>query len=297
MGAGMTVKFVIRIFIYIAVIMSPPYFIIAAHNARAEEAKAFDHSYSSYNALLNKHVKYAKVDYGGFLADKDEFELFLDTLGDVKQSEYDEWTYQEKLAYWINAYNAFTIKAVIDHYPIKRRFSLIGLFVPSNSILQIKGVWDKLRFRAVGKMVTLDEIEHEILRREFNEPRIHAAINCASIGCPDLSSEAYSPLRLEEQLNQASINFVNNPEKGLYIDKIKRNVKFSKIFEWFGGDFIQSYGGNYRFEGRNDKENAVLNFALAYVDREENKKFLKKNEFKIGYLGYDWSLNEQEDSE
>ncbi|MEQ9618018.1 MAG: DUF547 domain-containing protein [Deltaproteobacteria bacterium] len=268
-----------------------------SHSSQASENRAqgaFDHSYSSYNALLNKYVKDAKVDYGGFLASRNEFELFLQSLGDVKQSEYEEWSHKEKLAYWINAYNAFTIKAIIDHYPITRSFSFIGLFVPSNSILQIKGVWDKLEFRAVGRELTLGDIEHEILRKEFNEPRIHTAINCASIGCPDLRSEAYTADRLDEQLTDASINFVNNPEKGFYIDPKKRKVKYSKIFHWFGEDFIQNYGDGYEFEGRDEEENAVLNFALVYLQSEDSKEYVRKNKFKIGHLDYDWHLNEQE---
>ena len=211
----------------------------------------------------------------------------------MNQSEYEEWTEEEKLAFWINAYNAFTIKAIIDHYPITRSFSIVGLFVPSNSILQIKGVWDKLQFKAVGKMVTLEEIEHEILRKEFNEPRIHIAINCASVSCPDLRNEAYVPGKLEEQLTQASVAFINNPEKGLYINEGDGIVKFSKIFNWFGEDFIAGYGDDHSFEGRSKKENAVINFALTYVDSTSKKEYLTRNNFRIGYLNYDWHLNDQ----
>ena len=271
-----------------------------SHGSQSSQKKVqdtFDHSYSSYNALLNKNVKDAKVDYGGFLAQKDEFELFLKSLGEVQQSEYEGWSHKEKLAYWINAYNAFTIKAIIDHYPITRSFSFMGLFVPSNSILQLTGVWDKLEFRAAGRDVTLGEIEHEILRKEFNEPRIHIAINCASIGCPDLRSEAYTPDKLYVQLTDASVNFVNDPEKGFYITPEKRRVEYSKIFKWFGEDFIQSYGDAYKFDGRDEKDNAVLNFALVYLKSDDSKEFIKKNEFRIGHLDYDWHLNERSDEE
>lgn len=288
-------KLLIPILILLSIVMTPIDDSHGSQSSQNDVQDTFDHSYSSYNALLNKYVKDAKVDYGGFIASKDEFELFLKSLGDVTESEYENWTDRKKLAYWINAYNAFTIKAIIDHYPITRSFSLLGLFVPSNSILQIKGVWDKLRFRAVGKMVTLEEIEHEILRKEFNEPRIHTAINCASIGCPDLRSEAYTPGRLDEQLTDASRNFVNNPEKGFYIDPIIRNVEYSKIFKWFGEDFIRNYGRGYKFDGRDEKDNAVLNFALVYLRSDDSKEFIKNNEFKIRHLEYDWHLNEQGD--
>ncbi len=212
----------------------------------------FDHTYALYDSLLRKYVRDARVDYKGFLSSRAEFDTFLQSLARVREEEYTNWTTPEKLAFWINAYNAFTIAAILDNYPITRRLSLIGPFVPSNSILQIKGVWDGLKWQAAGKTVTLEEIEHEILRKEFGEPRIHAAINCASIGCPDLSREAYIPQSLEEQLSQASAAFINNSAKGLKVDEGRRKVRFSKIFKWFGDDFIEKYGRGYKFEGRSE---------------------------------------------
>jgi hypothetical protein len=275
--------------------------IMNAHNATAvsdpsetPEAESFDHTYTLYGSLLRKYVRDARVDYKGFLSSKAEFEKFLESLGRVREEEYQAWTEPEKLAFWINAYNAFTIEAILENYPISRRFSLIGLFVPSNSILQIKGVWDGLKWKAAGKMLTLGEIEHEILRKEFDEPRIHAAINCASIGCPDLRGEAYIPHRLEEQLSQASAGFINNGVKGLEIDTHDGRIRFSKIFKWFGDDFVDKYGGQYEFEGRSEKENAILNFALIYLADDDKKDFLKRNDFDMGWLGYDWHLNEQQ---
>ncbi len=253
----------------------------------------FDHSYTVYNNLLKQYVKDARVNYPGFIDSKAEFEKFLKTLGDVNESDFESWTQQQRLAFWINAYNAFTIKAIIDHYPIKRSFSLIGIFyAPSNSILQIKGVWTKLQFRAVGRMVTLDEIEHKILRKKFNEPRIHMAIVCASISCPDLRDEAYVASNLEDQLAEASSIFVNNPEKGVYVDGSRGLVKFSKIFKWFGDDFIPSYSNKKLFNNYSLKENAALNFTSDYLESEQAKEYLMSNKLKIGYLKYDWHLNE-----
>jgi len=268
---------------------------IMSYGLEQVESESFDHSYSSYNNLLNQYVDDdAKVNYQGFIDQTAEFTAFLRTLGSVDENDFQTWTEEQKLAFWINAYNAFTIKAIIDHYPIKRSFSLVGLFyAPSNSILQIKGVWTKLQFRAVGRTVTLEEIEHEILRKEFNEPRIHMAINCASISCPDLSSEAYTSGKLEEQLTEASIDFVNNPQKGVLVNMKNGKVKLSKIFKWFGEDFIKSYGNNNLFNNYSLKENAVLNFSADYINSDETKEYLMNNKLKIGYLGYDWHLNEQ----
>lgn len=269
-------------------------FTIISYGLEEVKTDSFDHSYATYNSLLNRYVKNARVNYEGFINSRAEFETFLRALGSVDKDVFESWTEEQRLAFWINAYNAFTIKAIIDHYPIKRSFTLVGIFyAPSDSILQIKGVWTKLQFRALGNMVTLDEIEHQILRKKFNEPRIHMAINCASISCPDLRNEAYTPEKLEEQLADASINFINNPDKGVYVNEQSGKVKLSKIFKWFGDDFINNYGSKKLFNNYSLKENAVLNFTSEYIESEEVKEYLMNNKLKIGYLGYDWHLNEQ----
>ena len=272
-------------------------FTIISYGLEEVKTDSFDHSYATYNSLLKRYVINARVNYEGFIASRAEFETFLRTLGSVDENVFESWTEEQRLAFWINAYNAFTIKAIIDHYPIKRSFTLVGIFyAPSDSILQIKGVWTKLQFRALGNMVTLEEIEHETLRKKFNEPRIHMAINCASISCPDLRNEAYTPEKLEEQLADASIKFVNNPDKGAYVNEQSGKVKLSKIFKWFGDDFINNYGSKKLFNNYSLKENAVLNFTSEYIESEEVKEYLMNNKLKIGYLGYDWHLNEQTDT-
>lgn len=272
-------------------------FTIISYGLEEVKTDSFDHSYATYNSLLKRYVINARVNYEGFINSRAEFETFLRALGSVDENVFESWTEEQRLAFWINAYNAFTIKAIIDHYPIKRSFTLVGIFyAPSDSILQIKGVWTKLQFRALGNMVTLDEIEHQILRKKFNEPRIHMAINCASISCPDLRNEAYTPEKLEEQLAYASTNFVNNPDKGVYVNEQSGKVKLSKIFKWFGDDFINNYGSKKLFNNYSLKENAVLNFTSEYIESEEVKEYLMNNKLKIGYLGYDWHLNEQTDT-
>ncbi|TDI88536.1 MAG: DUF547 domain-containing protein [Candidatus Dadabacteria bacterium] len=272
-------------------------FTIISYGLEEVKTDSFDHSYATYNSLLKRYVINARVNYEGFINSRAEFETFLRALGSVDENVFESWTEEQRLAFWINAYNAFTIKAIIDHYPIKRSFTLVGIFyAPSDSILQIKGVWTKLQFRALGNMVTLEEIEHETLRKKFNEPRIHMAINCASISCPDLRNEAYTPEKLEEQLADASTNFVNNPDKGVYVNEQSGKVKLSKIFKWFGDDFINNYGSKKLFNNYSLKENAVLNFTSEYIESEEVKEYLMNNKLKIGYLGYDWHLNEQTDT-
>ena len=181
-------------------------FLMIINNSNSKpQPTHFDHNHGIFNVLLKENIDDGKVDYEGFINSKEEFMKYLDSIGDVTEQQYLVWTNGQKLAFWINAYNAFTLKAIIDNYPIKRSFTLVGIFyAPENSILQIPGVWKKLKFNAVGEEVTLDHIEHGILRKQFNEPRIHAAINCASISCPDLRDEAYIGERIEIQLDDAS---------------------------------------------------------------------------------------------
>ncbi len=270
--------------------------LILSYALAEKETEGFDHSHSIYDSLLKEYVRDAKVDYKGFIASGKEFDTYLRQVGSASENDYASWSREQKLAFWINAYNAFTIKAIIDNYPIEKRFGLISFFYPKNSIRQIDGVWDKLEFRAVGKMVTLNQIEHEILRKEFKEPRIHAAIVCASIGCPDLRSEAFTADKTNEQLESQAKRFVSNPNKGVQINTVDKTVKLSKIFDWFGEDFVERYGSTGLFKDRSPKERAVLNFAIKHLKSEEERKFLESDQFKISYLDYDWSLNERRDN-
>jgi len=267
-------------------------FLMTLNNSNSMQQPApFDHSHGSFNDLLKDYVIDAKVNYKGFIKNLDKFNKYLESLDNIYPNDYKKWTDNQKLAFWINAYNAFTIKAIIDHYPIQRSFTLTGIFyAPKNSILQIPGVWKKLKFKALGKKVTLDHIEHGILRKEFNEPRIHVAINCASISCPDLKSEAYVGDRLDDQLNESSVSFVNNISKGVHIDKNKNWVKVSKIFKWFGEDFYKNYNIT-QFMLRSGKQNGTLGFISEYIDDDE-KSYVLNGKYKLKYMSYDWGLNE-----
>lgn len=272
-------------------------FSLEINSSGAENSGKFDQLHSIYDSLLKKYVHNARVDYKGFISSSEEFNTYLKQLGSVSENDYASWTREEKLAFWINAYNAFTIKAVIDNYPIKTTINLASIIYPKNSIRQINGVWDKLRFQAAGRMVSLNEIEHEILRKEFKEPRIHFAIVCASVSCPDLMAGAYTTDQINSQLESQAVKFVNNTTKGVQIDTVEKTLKLSKIFDWFGEDFIDKYGSTEQFKGRSTKERAVLNFIREHIKSEEEKYFLESNHFKISYFDYDWSLNEYKRSE
>ena len=155
----------------LAVVVLAPY-VLAVRKAAAEEG-TLPFSYEVYAAVLQKYVnEQGLVHYQGLKADGAGLDAFASTLETLDPKIHDQWMDKEKLAFWLNAYNALTLKAIVTHYPIQPAF-LASLRFPKNSIRQIPGVWDQLRFGVMGRQLTLDDIEHEILRKQFNEPRIH----------------------------------------------------------------------------------------------------------------------------
>jgi len=250
---------------------------------------AFDSSHTLWDQALKKYNHHGLVDYQALKLNSNDLNNYLKSLASVPQPEYNSWKKEEKIAFWINAYNVFTWKAIIDHYPIKSSF-LKSARYPKNSIRQIKGVWDKLKFSAAGQKLTLNQIEHEILRKKFNEPRIHMALVCAAMACPPLRMEAFKGTQLNDQLEDQSRQFMNNPEK-FKIDEAKGIVYLSSIFDWFGKDFIKTYGTDDKYTGKGKKQRAVLNFAHAFLGTDD-QKYLDSNQYKVKYLKYDWTLNE-----
>lgn len=220
--------------------------------------KSIDHS--EWDRLLDKFVSpEGKVDYRGLAKNKRRLNEYLDYLS--QNAPASNWTEEEALAYWINAYNAFTVKLIQDHYPLKSIKDI------SDGLPMINSPWDIKFFKIGGVGFDLNTIEHEILRKQFAEPRIHFAINCASISCPKLRNEAYLPRYLENQLEEQTKYFINNPEK----NKIgSSEMKLSMIFNWFKGDFTK--GGSLHSFLKNYHEHV----------NEENK---------VTYLDYDWELN------
>ncbi len=205
--------------------------------------------------FLKKHVKpNGDVNYSAINADESELKVYLNQF--VKKPPKKSWRKNEKLAYWINAYNAFTIKLIVDNYPLK-------------SIKDIEAPWDKKFIPIDGKLISLNHIEHEILRK-MNEPRIHFAINCASVSCPKLLNEAFEADQLNNQLTKVTKSFINNSKKN---SLTKGEVKISKIFKWFKNDF--------------EKNGTLIDLLNRYSDITIDANA------KIGYLDYDWNLNKQ----
>ena len=226
-------------------------------NLEREETAKVNHDL--WTNLLQQYVSVnGTVNYKGFVKDKIQLEQYLNTLG--KNPVGSNWSDAEKMAYWINAYNAFTVKLIVDNYPLKSIKDI------TNGILSKP--WDIKFFKIGGVDFDLNTIEHEILRKQFAEPRIHFAINCASFSCPKLRNEAFVAERLEEQLENQAESFINNPDKNIINES---ETKLSQIFNWFESDFT--------------KIESIASFI-----KKRNDLFSEQNE--VEYLDYIWTLNE-----
>jgi hypothetical protein len=258
-----------------------------AEDIRAEVL--FDHS--RFDQILKKYVTDERVDYASLQRERQDLDRYVASLAEVSQETYGEMSGEEKIAFWINAYNAITLKVIIDHYPIKRS-GLKGIAFPPSSIRQIPGAWDKIAHPVMRRGMTLDDIEHGTLRKQFKEPRVHTALVCAAKGCPPLRSEAYDADRLYEQFADQARIFLSNPLK-FHADKEKGEVFISPIFKWFADDFVAAGYQDKGPESLKGKEKAVAGFLLPYVDAE-TAAYLDGGKYGFSYLDYDWSLNERE---
>lgn len=223
-------------------------------------------THEAFDALLKKYVSVeGKVNYKGFIKDSANLNGYLNLLSKTPPDEK-TWSREEQMAYWINAYNAFTIKLIIKYYPIKS-IKDIG---SSIQIPFVNTPWD-IKFIAIGnEKLDLNTMEHGKLRKSFDDPRIHMALVCASKSCPILLNEAYNARKLDEQLTRQTIAF--------FADSFRNKVspdrpQLSMIFNWYGMDFSKN--------GR-----SVISFVNTY------SKVKIKPKAKIDYLDYDWGLNE-----
>lgn len=211
-------------------------------------------SHDKWQKLLQKNVsEKGNVNYLGFKKDKTELKEYINYLSENQPTE--KWIKNDKLAYWINAYNALTVDLIIRNHPTK-------------SIKNIKDPWDQRLWQFGDKWQNLNDIEHKILRK-MNEPRIHFAIVCASVSCPKLQNEAFTAANLEEQLTNATKEFLADTSKN---ELSKDRIKLSKIFKWFKGDFEQN--------------GSLIDFLNQYSDVEISDK--AKKDFK----DYNWDLND-----
>ena len=246
--------------------------------AQAVAGKPF--SYDEYTTALATYVNDSgMVNYEQLQQNRQGLDRFNALLANVTPEVFQSWSEAEQLAFWMNAYNSFTLQAIIDQEPLKK------------SIRDITGLWQFRKFEIAQGEKTLDNIEHDTIRVDFNEPRIHAALVCAAMSCPPLRNEPFRAENLEEQLEDQVQTFVYNPETGFKIDRQENKVYLSKIFDWYGDDWKRDYSIEGKFAG-NEKERAVLNFISNYLEPED-EAYLEQGGYKIGYLDYDWALNKQ----
>jgi hypothetical protein len=244
-------------------------------------AADFDHSHSAYDAVLKAHVAEGRVDYRALKAAPQALNDYLAELAQVPEQQFRKWSKEQQLAYYFNLYNAATLKLIVDHYPVKSIKDIGSLF---------KGPWDQPVVRLFGKTITLNELEHGILRKDYHEPRLHLALVCAAKGCPPLRDEAYTAEQLDKQLDDQARTYLGS-SKGLRIDRGKREVQVSAIFKWYGDDFVGKYTPSSGFSGLGKTERAVASFCSKYVS-DTDRRYLEAGGYDLEYLDYDWSLNE-----
>jgi len=220
-------------------------------------------THKGWNTLLNKYVDEAGyVDYKGFKSEEKALNEYLTVLS--KNHPDNSWKRNDRLAFWINAYNAFTVKLIVKNYPVKSIKDLGG------SIYKVNTPWD-IKFIKIGEEVyDLNNIEHGMIRKEFSDPRIHFAVNCASVSCPKLRNEAYVGTTIEQQLEDQAKYFINNKVKNQI--KSTKKAKLSKIFRWYKGDFTSS-------------GMSIVEYINQYADVK------LEADAKIEFLDYDWDLN------
>ncbi|MGD8865990.1 MAG: DUF547 domain-containing protein [Gemmatimonadales bacterium] len=255
--------------------------------------QSFDHT--QLDTVLARFVQDGRVDYAALAIDREGLDLYLDEVATVAPAEFDSWPRKEQVAFLINAYNAYVLETVIDHYPIegssffKKLISPKRFAFPDNSIRHIDGAFDGITHKVAGRDMTLDEIEHGTLRAEYDEPRIHFALVCAAVSCPPLREEAYSGSRLDEQLDEQGRLFLNDPRLNRF-ELERGEVYLSKIFDWFGDDF-SGYADD-SIQAANGKIRGVLAFVSRYL-RERTVEFLRSADYEVHFLSYDWTLNDQ----
>ncbi len=215
-----------------------------------------------YAELLEKYVDNGVVDYQGFKNEEAKLDRYLEVLEDTDTTVLPR---KEQLAFFINAYNAWTIKLILSAYPDIRSIKDLGSL--------FKSPWKKKIARIDGEVITLDNIEHDILRPRFQDPRIHFAVNCASKSCPPLRSEPYEGELLDRQLTEMTEAFINDPERNRLQGK---TLYVSRIFKWYSEDFDED----------------IVGFFVKYAQGELRETLVEHaGSIEVEYLDYDWSLN------
>jgi hypothetical protein len=251
----------------------------AAPHPSARAAVEFDHGHRTWTEVLRERMSERGFDYKALKNDRSKLDRYLASLEAVTPQELGAWSREQEYAFWINAYNAYTVAKVVEHYPVGSIKEIGSIFT---------SVWDQKfiplarlhpgRAGDKGDKLTLNDIEHGILRPRFKDARVHAAVNCASRGCPPLFEEAFTADRLDEQLDEQARRWIADTARNR-LDRTGSRIEISKIFDWFREDFERDAGSVQAWVAR-----YAPNGAAAWLRDARNVG--------IDYLDYSWKLNE-----
>jgi hypothetical protein len=257
---------------------------LGAAPLRPARAQGVDHGHAAWSELLKKHVvvlrggQASQVRYAGFANDRAALKTYLDSLASVSEATFNGYAKPQQMAFLINAYNAATVELILTRYPKLESIKDLG------SLLQ--SPWKPKWVPLLGTKVSLDEIEHEILRKRgrYDDPRVHFAVNCASIGCPALREEAFTADKLEAQLDEQAMRFMSDRSRNRY-NVPRGRLEVSKIFDWFGEDFrsgLRGIGSLGAFTAK---------YADQLADAPADREKVKGGQVDVAFLDYDWKLN------
>lgn len=245
----------------------------------ATAASAFDHTYANYDRLLARHVHWTAtghtsvVDYDGLKRQRAELDAGLRSFSAVDRGGFERWNRSERMAFLINAYNGFTLQLILSRYPDLQSIRDLGSL--------LRSPWKQPFFTLFGAPRTLDWIEHDTLRPQYRDARVHFAVNCASLGCPALRPEAYVAVRLDAQLDDQQRRFLTDRARNRF-NAAAGVLHLSQIFKWYGDDFAAA---DETLEGW------LARHAELLADSEADRQRLRRGDYRIEHLSYDWMLN------
>jgi hypothetical protein len=253
--------------------------LLGLHSAAA---LAFDHDYHDYGALLQAHVHWtaeghhSSVDYAGLKAERAGLQAVLQSWSAVSRKTFDSWSRAQQMAFLINAYNGFTLELILSRYPDLKSIRDLGSL--------LRSPWKQRFFTLLGEPRHLDWIEHETLRPNYPDARIHFAVNCASIGCPALRPEPFRAATLEAQLDDSTERFLRDRSRNRF-DARRGELAVTKLLDWYGADFT--------VDGQPDPRGWLARHARWLGDTPAERELIAAADFTLRYTDYDWSLNDR----
>lgn len=233
----------------------------------ASADEPFDHTHRPLTSILSRSVKSGLVNYASLKTDPRPLDLYLSNLARVNRAEFERWKEPQRIAFLLNLYNATTLRLVRDHYPVASIRKIGGVF---------QSPWKLDVVELFGKRISLDHLEHEMLRKDYHEPRIHFALVCAARSCPTLRAEAYEAERLDAQMRDQGIRFLARSDQNR-VDPATGTLWLSEIFKWFEADFLK-------------ESKSLQEFVMPFLPPDA-AKVARAKRLKVRFADYDWSLN------